>query len=809
MRTTTRRLFDLLMHDVRYACRGVSGAPLAALTLVATIGLGLGLLAVVFTILNSVFFRPDDVHNPQELFAVMRQPSADTEPEGFTREEYDALLRETSIFSDAFATAGEVDRWIDGQRLEGALVTGNFSQVLGVSAERGRALTPSDDVPGSRVIVLSHRAWTRYFASDPDIAGRTVRLNDAPFDVLGVMPESFRGLGFAPPDFWAPLSLRDEFRRNTDGQAFLGIVGRLRPDVSSAQALTRLVAWDTQRSLAASGQPPARSLLLEPRHGTLPLSGGTAAAFVPLFFAFGLILLIGCANVANLLLARGIARQREVGIRLALGASRRRIVVQLLTESLLLALVAAAVGFGVSRSALHAIVYYLTTTLANMGDIRLAVPPADWRVGLFLVFAAIVSTLLFALAPALRSTRFDVARSIHGEVLQDTRPGRVRSGLIALQVTASVLLLICSAIFLRSSWEAAAADPGVRTADTVFLGIGNEQGRGAIVDAARAEPSVAAIAAMSPVVLDVRAETAAGASTATYRFVSPEYFDILGVNLARGRTFAPAERDAIAGVAIVSQSAAHALWPGQDALGQTLRLEPASNDERGATAPTPLPASAFVVVGIAEDVAGFRQGGTRLLAGPDVYLPTTPETPYTALALRVVGDPAAAARVLREELSTVDPNVGEIIPLRELARMEASLLEIPFWLTLVLGGLALFLTLSGLFSVLSYLIEQRTREIGVRIALGATRKRISMLVLTQSIRPVGIGLVLGSSLVAALGAALLATPAAELIGSGVRLFDPVAYAASLLLVAAACGLAALAPVLRAMRVDPITALRRD
>lgn len=810
MQTTFRGLLDAFVRDVRYACRGIRGAPLVALALVATIGLGLGLLAAVFTILNSVVFRPDEVLNPQELFAVTHQESANAESQAFTRDEYDALLRETGVFSDAFATAGEVDRWIDGQRMGGALVTGNFFQVLGASAARGRTLTPPDDVAGSRVIVLSHRAWARYFASDPAIVGRTVRLDDAQFDVLGVMPPDFRGLEFAPPDFWAPLSLRDEFRKSSaaDG-AFLGIVGRLRPGVSSEQAVAQLVVWDTQRSLAASGEPPARGLVLEPRQGTVPLSAGTIVLFMPLFFAFGLVLLIGCANVANLLLARGIARQREVGIRLALGASRRRIVSQLLTESLLLALVAAVVGFGVSRVVLEAIVYYLTTALANLGDVRLAVPPADWRVVVFLVAAAMVSTLFFALAPSLRSTRFELVRSIRGEVFRNARPGFVRSGLVSLQVTASVLLLVCSAIFLRSSWEAASVEAGVRTADTVFLGIGNEPGRAAILDAVRNDASVAATAAMSPVAQTARAETATGVSTATYRFVSPEYFDILGVELTRGRVFAPTERNELAGVAIVSQHAAEALWPGRDAVGQELRLEAESDDEARGSVRAPLSSSAFVVVGIAEDIAGFRQGSTRLLMGPDVYLPTTAETPDTALALRVRGDPEAASRALRERLSSVDPNVGEVIALRALARMESYLLAIPFWLTLVLGSLALFLTLSGLFSVLSYLIEQRTREIGVRIALGATRGRISALVLSQSVRPVGLGLVLGSSLAAALGAALLATPAAEPIGSVVRLFDPVAYGASLLFVAAACGGAAFVPVLRAARVDPIAALRQD
>jgi predicted lysophospholipase L1 biosynthesis ABC-type transport system permease subunit len=213
-------------------------------------------------------------------------------------------------------------------------------------------------------------------------------------------------------------------------------------------------------------------------------------------------------------------------------------------------------------------------------------------------------------------------------------------------------------------------------------------------------------------------------------------------------------------------------------------------------------------VGVVRDVAGFRFGGMRM-SGPGVYVPITAETARTALTMRVRGDAQRARHVLLDRLSAIDPNMAEVSTLQTLARMEAYVLAIPFWLTLGLGTLALLLTLSGLFSVLSYLVEQRTKEIGVRMALGATRRSIAALVLSQSARPVGIGLLVGASLTAALGAALLATPAAEMIGSTVRLFDPVAYAASLLCIIAACACAALIPALRAGRIDPIGSLRQD
>jgi predicted permease len=809
-------VLDSVVRDVRYACRSFRRTPLVALTIVTTVGLGLGLVAAVFTILNAVIFRVDEVRNPQELFAVERQRSANAEPESFTRPQYEGLVSETGVFSDAFARTPDIDTWIEGRRMEGPLVTGNFFHVLGVSAARGRTLIPSDDEPGGRpAIVLSHRAWSQHFASDPGVFSRTVLLNGAPFHVVGVMPEGFRGLTVVAPDFWAPLSLRGQFRRSRQGRedsAGLHIVGRLKPGLSRGQALAQLLVWDSQRAAERSVERPATSLVLEPRQGTVPLSADVMLLFMPLFFAFGLILMIGCANVANLLLARAVARQREIGIRLAIGASRRRIIWQLLTESLLLALVSAALAFGISRLVLKAAIYAMTSTWApGFGDIRLAVPPADWRVALFLVAGAMVATLFFALAPALRATRLELVRAMRGEVVRDARPGRARNALVALQVTASVLLLICAAVFLRSAWAAAAVDPGIRTADIVNVAILNEQRRGAILEIVRREPSVASVAASWPGGLGGHAAFADGAtgrSTVAYQFVSPEYFSVLGIDLVRGRGFAATERSASAAVAVVSESAARQLWPGLDAVGQVLRLEPDPNGETPEPDDPSLLSRTVVVVGIARDVAGFRILGVRA-AGAGVYLPIGAEAAKTSLTMRVHGDPERARHALIERLTAIDPNMAEITTLRTIARMEAYLLGIPFWLTLVLGVLALLLTLSGLFSVLSYLVEQRTREIGVRMALGATSRSIAALLLSQSARPVGIGLLLGSSLTAALGAALLATPAAEQIGSAVRFFDPVAYAASLLCIVTACACAALIPALRAGRIDPVTALRQD
>ena len=811
-----RRLLDALLRDVSYAFRSFRRTPLVALTIVATLGLGLGLVAAVFTILNAFVFRVDAVRDPHELFALQRQQTANAETPGLTRADYDSLLRETDVFAGAFALGAEIDRWVDGRRLEGAPVTANVFHVLGTGAARGRTLVPSDDAPGGRQpIVLSHRAWALHFASAPDVVGRRLLVGGVSSEVVGVMPEAFRGLSPAPPDFWAPLGLPDQVA--ADGKTPkpsdpVRIVGRLRAGVSRGQALGEIVAWDRRRAADRPSEPPPAPVVLEPRPGTVRLSGEVLAVFMPLFFAFGLVLVVGCANVANLLLARGVARQREIGIRLATGAARERVVRQLLTESLVLALGAAGVAWVVSRLVLGgAIAAVLSTMPPDIGSIRLAVPPADWRIAAFLILGAVASTAVFALVPALQATRLDLVRAMRGEVLRQARPGRARQILVGVQVTGAALLLICAAVFLRGAAASASVDAGIRTSDVVTVAFGSEEARPAMLAAVRSEPVVAQMSASWPGGIGGRpalARGGAGKSPITYQLVSPEYFDVLGIRVMRGRGFSEAERTADAAVAIVSESVAGRLWPGRDALGQTVHLEPEPSGAAPRPGEPPLVPRSAVVVGVARDVAGFRFIGMRA-AGAGLYLPFDAAEPGAALTLRVDGDPEQARRALVDRLSAVDPDLHEVTTLRTMARMEAYFLGMAFWLTAALGGLALLLTLSGLFSVLSYLVEQRTREIGVRMALGATRQRIGTIVLSQLARPVAAGLIIGGGLTAALGTALLAAPAAAEISATIRLFDPVAYAVSLLAIVAASACAALVPARRAGRIEPFQALRHD
>jgi hypothetical protein len=484
-----------------------------------------------------------------------------------------------------------------------------------------------------------------------------------------------------------------------------------------------------------------------------------------------------------------------------------------MTESWLLALAAAGGGYLISRVTLETIVYWAMRTMPlDLGDpnVDLAVPAADWRVAVFLVVAALAATAFFALMPALQATRVEPVRTLRGELVKHARPGRARNALIGIQVFASALLLICAAIFLRSAIASSRFDPGFRTSDTVIIPTINEPKRAAMIQAIASESTITAYAALRPGILTwpYRAFAATGArrTPVTYKFVSPEYFDVFGIAIVRGRSFTAAERDGDDSVVIISESIARELWPNGSGVGETFRL---AQDSGSGTPPNdepPMPERLVTVVGVSRDVAGFRIIDTKE-AG--IFLPTSVDAPKTSVAARVKGDAAIARRTLVDHLTKVDPDLGMVVSMRTVARLETFFLQIAFWVSLVLGALALLLTVSGLFSVVSYLVEQRTKEIGVRMALGASSQQVTRLILAQTTRPVFYGLLAGAGLAASLATILIATPAAAPIAEIVRVTDPIAYAASLLSIVAACLLAASIPASRAARLDPMQTLRQE
>jgi predicted permease len=807
---------EAVVRDLGYAVRTWRRAPLAALTIVLTVATGLALLTVAFTTYSAFFLRTDAVPHPEELFELYRPPQPGAEVSvPFTQLDFESFRRTTTVFRDVATVAGDPEVRIDGRLSRTRFVGGGFFRMVDVPAARGRTLTAIDDQAGaSPVIVLSDRGWTKLFFRDPAVIGRVVYVNGVAAEIVGVMPEGFRGLAISTPDFFTPISvvplMYESSRRSADDQS-VAIIGRLRAGVSRGEAEAAARLWAAGPGYRAVDGKPLLATL-RPRTGVSPDSGLEMLVFsVPLFFVFGLVLLIACANVASLLLARSVARQQELGVRLSLGATRRRLVRQLLTEGLVLGVAASALAYPISRTLADGVMSVLVSSIPPefSEQINFSVPEGDWRVLPFLMVGAVAATMMFGLLPALQATRLDPVRTMRGEVLQDARPGRARRTLMVLQVGTSTLLLICSAIFLRGIFLAAATDPVMRVTDTVMVGIGTESRRAAVLDALAADPRVTMIGATSGPdghSEEMRAVDTGIVSRQAYQFVSSNYFALLDIPVRRGRGFSNPERS-VDGVVVVSDRLAGTLWPGADPIGRTIRLAAPSpgNDAAAPDAASP-PERSFTVVGVVRDLR--RPGGIGEVGGV-LYLPTAMTSPGLEVVLRVTDDPMSARTRLLDRLTRVDPALAHVRTLRSVSRGGETILRMAFLVAVVLGGLALLLTVSGLFSVLSFLVQQRRREIGVRMALGASTRAVARLVLFESARPVIIGAAGGMLLAGGAAGALMATPIAADIGQLVRVLDPVAYAWALGVIVAACSLAASVPALRASRVDPMVTLRSE
>jgi predicted permease len=810
--TDPTSFFEALAHDITFAWRMLRRTPLVAVTVVSTIALGLGVIAVAFTFFNAFFFRVDAVRNPDELFAVERPTRPDFRGHvPFTWTEYEAIRRGTDVFTDVAAARPSIPTRINGRAARGMFVSGNFFDLLGVTATRGRTLTFADNEPGaSAVIVLTQLGWEKFFTADPGVVGRELLVNGRPYEVVGVMPKDFRGLTQEPQDYWAPLALLDQVQPERKPNAgWVDVIGRLKPGMSRAAATAALTAWASAEPAIHKGDNGAIQLFLRESQGVISKDRGEAMViFMPILFAFGLILIIGCVNVANLLLARGVSRQREIGVRLSLGATRARIVRQLLTESLLLALAAAALGFVVSRALLAGSIHLTLSLLPPefTESMDVVAPPGDWRVWAFLFAGAFSAAVMFGLAPALHSTRIELVRAMRGEVTRDPRPSRVRELLIGSQVTASTLLLVCAGVFLRSSYSAATADVGIRADDTLVVRGITESTRPVLLHAIQQHPSVATFGASWPEPMQsgatVEVTTGDAKAEVGCKLVSQEYFDLLGINVRRGRLFASEERSPSAGVVVISDAVAQRFWPGDSALGRTIRISALTAPGAAEIRP-----QLFTVIGVVADVRSAVKMFDFGYSG--IYLPTTAERSNTSLIVRVHGDPDTARRTLLDALTTIDSSLGDIATMRMMARLEAAVLGVVFWMAIILSGLALTLTISGLFGVLSYLVEQRRTEIGVRMALGAMPRDIVTLVVSQSMRPIVIGVLAGGAVAVATAIVLLSIPAAEMIATLVHPFDPLAYAASVAVIVATCLAAACLPATRAARINPIAALRAD
>jgi len=799
-----------MLQDLRFALRGFRRAPAFVATVVLTIALGLGLNTSVFTIFDAYVLRPLAIRDPGSLFEVFFQDRRGWGKSLSWRQYQD--LRALPISSESFAHKSAFARSERGPML-GNVVTGDAFRVLGAAPALGRTLLPEDaTLPyGEPVLVLSYDAWRGKFGGDSGVIGRKVVVHGIPLTVVGVAAKRFTGIGRTlPPDFWAPVTLLSRLEGSEDlfgakQPEVLRAVLRLKPGVDERQARAALLTWAANATAALPDSLRWTHVDLVSVASALPLTPETIAMFTPAMVAFGLVLLIACANVANVMLARGIARQREIGIRLALGAARDRLVRQLLTESALLAIPAALLGYGISRGTIDAGVRLMFASAPAEFTAYLRVIPLspDVRVFSFLLLVALGSVLAFGLVPALQATRPQIVQASRGEVDPTSRPGRMRTTLVVGQIGICCLLLIVTGVLLRGARKADRLPTGMRTSDVVELDL-DDHARAAALRRLRSEPIVTDIGASTQAPLDgmypslgVRVSGAPRIAVAGVDFVDAGFFRVLDVPIVRGRAFTADEERQAAPVAIVSEAAARALWATADPIGQF--VEQSAEPPRQSRLARVRSAR---VIGISRNtVSGWIGTG---LERPVIYYPTRADSGGTKILARVSGDASQARQRIDRDIAAVDQSaVIEMHTLDDYLAVQRWPFKIFSWASSAIGAIALLLTLIGIYGVLSYVVAQRTKEIGIRMALGASVGGVVGQVLRQSAGYALVGIVPGTVL--ALGVSKLFASVLFIVDT----FDPAGYAFGASVVLIACLAAAWAPARRAARVDPMVALRYE
>ena len=802
-RDTARwRWLEETRQDLAYALRTFRRAPTFVFGVVATIGLGLGLLTTAFTLFDAYVLRPLSIRDPASLY---------TTNWPLTWTNYRRFTAENRVFSDVVGTRRMLTR-VHGRLANGDLVTGNYFSVLGVRAELGRTIVDDDAAPETtgRALVLAYDTWASTFGADTSVVGAPLFVDGSWMTIVGVARRGFHGLGPVPMQFWAPITmygLTDSLR--------IGVTGHLRAHVSEAQAVAAITRWikdvvnPEERSgvrVSPTGIATAVTIgvRLTPMGTAVPLDNQAIVVFMPAAAAVVLVLLIACANVANMMLARGMARQREIGIRLALGAARLRLVRQLLTESLALALPCAVAALVVSALSVSGGTRLLLGTMPTFFAERFRLQPlgSDTRVFAFTAIWAVLAALAFGLVPAIQGTRPSVVHATRGDFDAPLRKSTLRSLLLLGQVTVSAMLLICAGVLLRSVRQASHIDAGIRTHGVVQIQARDSLRREAI-DRLRDDRGVRALASASSPPLDNAFDAIfAGSSDSSHRIVhynvvSPDYFSLLEIPIVRGRLFTADEARGGTAVVIVNQSAAAQFWPGIDPVGRTLVISSAD-----APRPRLRPFHRATVIAVARDALPGWLGRNRDRAV--VFYPQRIDAPESYMLAAVTGSADVARVHLDELLTSADSNALQDIHTLDQA-VDAQVYPYRLFnaIAWIVSVAALLLTLTGVYGVLAYLVAQRTRELGVRLALGASPRSLVALALRDTARLALIGLAIG---------AVLAAGVSRLFAHGltsIDVYDPAGYAIGAAVVLVATAVAAFVPARRAAAVNPVEALRAD
>lgn len=825
---------EAVLKDLRYGLRMLRRNPGFTAIAVITLALGIGANTAVFSLVDVVLFRPLPIHNPGEVVRVLTG-----DHQGDTRGlflSFPSYLQYRDHLSSVSSLAAYADRFPVNlsagrqgtERVDCGMVTGNYFQMLGVNAALGRVILPGDDRAGANpVVMLSYSYWRRHFPADSSVLGTSVVVDGQPFTVAGVAPAGFGGVSFENlPEVWLPMSyafqvdplLKSQIPQQRENFSILGVVGRLKPGVSLEQARAEM---DTLSAALGAGQSSA-SEGRDWRRPWATLLPATDAArqnrtrFSMLVLAIVMIvLLIACADVAGLLLARFEGRQKEIAVRLALGATRSRIMAAHLLEGLLVSFIGAALGCLFANWATHLLLGSIPPDIPI--PVERASSVLDARVLVFAVIAALLAGIISSLVPALKYSRSDLALTVSSGLRTATAFGRrftLQSSLVVVQVTASVLLLVGAGLFARTLWQASHVRLGFDPDHTVggstdLIRQGYSKTAAAnllepMLDALRAQPGVKS-AALGSLPLQGNVATMVnveGQPTSEEKKdwiqlarVSGGYFETMGIPLLHGRDFSPSDRAGAPRVAIINEAMAQHYWPHENPLGQHI-AHVGPQDET------------FAIVGVAGNIA---TRDLRETPRPLVYFPLAqtylmfPWQPDATLLARTDGDPRTLVPALRAAVARINPDLP-LFHIRTLQEQVATTIAEDRFLARLLLAFALLATVlsaAGVYGLVSYATERATREVGIRMALGAQPGQVLWMVLRQGMLLTVTGVVIG------LAAALGVTRVFMSLLYGVSPTDPMTFAAVGVLMLTVSLTACYVPARRALRVDPLIALRQE
>ncbi len=816
---------ETLLKDARYGLRMLIRSPGFTVVALVSLVLGIGANTAIFSMISAFLFAPLPVEQPSQLVSIFTTDVKNPGPLPTSHLNYVDYHDKNEAFTDilayTFASVSYSSPGGESKNLGAQVVSGNYFDVLGLKAELGRTFLPDEDkTPGTHpVVVLSHAAWQRDFGGDPGIVGKTISLNRRDFNVVGVAQKDFTGTDIGSgPDLWVPMMMHDvvqpgfDFYNQRRG-LFLLLIGRLKPGVSTTQAQASMTALGSQLEQEYKKDNEGRNVRLVPlltARKDPNGNGQVGLTFGALMGVAGIVLLIACANVTNLLLARATKRKREIAIRLALGASRARLIKQLMTESLMLSLAGGTIGLFAaiwSKDLLRSLVPF------GRGPNQEG-PSIDPRVLIFALVVSILSGLLFGLAPALQASKPSLVPTLKGDItMPDGSRGvrlNLRTALVVVQVGLSLFALITAGLFVRSLQKAQSVNPGFNPENVVLMafnlgreGYSEPQGRNfyrQVVERIRSVPGVvnATIARDRPfgggfqrsVFIEGQEPPPGGRGVLVQtNNIATGFFETLGIPFLRGRDFAETDNQQSPKVMIINQAMAARFWPDQNPIGKRLKLF-GDQDFRE-------------VVGLVGD---SKYNSLTEPRRPFMYVPLEQEyVSQINLHIRTSSDAKGLFAALRAEVQKLDPNLPVLAAQTLSERVENSLGGERRQATLLGSGgvLALILAAIGLYGVMSYSVAQRTREIGIRMALGAGRGNVMGLVLKQGVTLVSAGVVLG------LGAAFGITRLLASLLFGVSAIDPVTFAGTSALLLVVALLASYIPARRATKVDPIIALRYE